>query len=56
MTKDQINRLGKRELVDILDAAREAGYGSQGIPSLIAKVTTLTTEIALLRSVLKAQQ
>ena len=56
MTKAQMNKLGKTDLVDILDAAREERVNNQDIPTLITSITKLTSEVTQLSTALKNHQ
>ena len=56
LSKAQMNKLGKTELVDILDAAREERGNNQDIPTLIVSITKLTSEVTTLSTALNHHQ
>ena len=56
LNKAEMNKLGKTELVDILDAAREERGNGQDISKLIVSITNLTSEVAQLSTALKNHQ
>ena len=56
LSKAQMNKLGKTELVDILDAAREERGNNQDISTLIVSITKLTSEVTTLSTALKHHQ
>ena len=56
LNKAQLSRLGKTELVDILDAAREERVNGQDMSKLIVSITNLTSEVAQLSTTLKKHQ
>ena len=56
LTKADINKIGKPQLVDIIDAARNERDNAQDIPTLIANITKLTSEVSQLTTALKTHQ
>ena len=55
LTKAYIKKIGKPQLVDIIDAARNERDNAQDIPALIADISKLTSEVAQLTTASKTQ-
>ena len=56
LTKADMNKIGKPQLVEILEAAKNERDNTQDIPTLIAMLTKLTSEVSQLTTALKNHQ
>ena len=56
LTKVDMNKFSKTQLVEILDAAKNERDNTQDIPTLIANISKLTSEVAQLTTALKTHQ